>query len=201
MYRTWRFSKRIREVFGIFKAYCTRVGSGPFPTELNDKTGELMRKTGCEYGATTGRPRRCGWLDIPALRYAIMINGVTKLFMMKADVLSGFKNVRVCTSYTIEGKKQDEIVFDNQARIDPEYTELEGWNEDISEIREYKSLPATLRHYIEFIENQTGYLYTGFCRTGQECYNFQISRFYFLTYNQVSISTVSWNCSRRLSCY
>jgi len=148
--------KRIREVFGIFKAYCTRVGSGPFPTELSDKTGELMRKTGCEYGATTGRPRRCGWLDIPALRYAIMINGVTKLFMMKADVLSGFKNVKVCTSYTIEGKKQDEIVFNNQARIDPEYTEFEGWSEDISEIREYNSLPVTLRHYIEFIENQTG---------------------------------------------
>jgi adenylosuccinate synthase len=148
--------KRIREVFGIFKAYCTRVGSGPFPTELNDETGEKLRKTGCEYGATTGRPRRCGWLDIPALRYAIMLNGVTKLFMMKADVLSGFKTVKVCTSYSIEGQKQDEIVFDNKARIDPEYTEFEGWSEDISGIREYKSLPDTLRHYVEFIENKTG---------------------------------------------
>jgi adenylosuccinate synthase len=146
----------VGEVFGIFKAYCTRVGSGPFPTELNDDTGQTMRKTGCEYGATTGRPRRCGWLDIPALRYAIMINGVTQLFMMKADVLSGFKTVKVCTSYTIEGEKQDEIVFDNKATINPEYTEFEGWSEDISGIREYEALPGTLRHYIEFIENQTG---------------------------------------------
>ena len=148
--------RRIREVFGIFKAYCTRVGSGPFPTELNDRTGEMMRKTGCEYGSTTGRPRRCGWLDIPALKYAIMVNGATKLFMMKADVLSGFKTVKICTSYIIEGKKQDEIVFNNKAKIDPEYIELDGWDEDISGIREYKSLPGTLRRYIEFIESQTG---------------------------------------------
>ncbi|MDP4221929.1 MAG: adenylosuccinate synthase [Bacteroidota bacterium] len=148
--------RQVREVFGIFKAYCTRVGSGPFPTELSDETGELIRKTGCEYGATTGRPRRCGWLDLPALRYAIMINGVTRLFMMKADVLSGFRTVKICTSYFIDGKKQDEIPFDNDARIVPEYTELEGWSEDISGIREYKSLPLSLRHYVGFIENYTG---------------------------------------------
>jgi adenylosuccinate synthase len=146
----------VGEVFGIFKAYCTRVGSGPFPTELSDETGQMLRKTGCEYGATTGRPRRCGWLDIPSLRYAIMINGVTKLFMMKADVLSGFKTVKICTSYKIEGKRQNEILFDNKATIEPEYTEMEGWSEVISGIREYISLPATLRRYIEFIEDQTG---------------------------------------------
>jgi adenylosuccinate synthase len=148
--------KRIGEVFGIFKAYCTRVGSGPFPTELNDSTGELIRKKGCEYGATTGRPRRCGWLDIPALKYAIMINGVTKLFMMKSDILSGFKTIKVCTKYLVEGKQQTEIFFDNNIQIDPVYTELEGWDEDISGIRKFEALPENLRHYIEFIENQTG---------------------------------------------
>jgi adenylosuccinate synthase len=148
--------KRIGEVFGIFKAYCTRVGSGPFPTELNDDTGELIRKNGCEYGATTGRPRRCGWLDIPALKYAIMINGVTKLFMMKSDILSGFKTIKICTSYKVEGKQQTEIPFDNNAIIDPVYTEMEGWDEDISGIRNFGALPDNLRHYIEFIENQTG---------------------------------------------
>jgi adenylosuccinate synthase len=148
--------KSIREVFGIFKAYCTRVGSGPFPTELNDNTGELIRKKGCEYGATTGRPRRCGWLDIPALKYAIMINGVTKLFMMKSDILSGFKSVKVCTSYMVQGKEQDEILFDNNAELNPVYTEMEGWNEDISVIRDFDTLPAELINYIEFIEKQTG---------------------------------------------
>ncbi len=148
--------KRIGEVFGIFKAYCTRVGSGPFPTELNDATGELIRKKGCEYGATTGRPRRCGWLDIPALKYAIMINGVTKLFMMKSDILSGFKNIKVCTSYKVEGKQQTEILFDNNTAVDPVYTELRGWDEDISDIREFNALPENLRHYIKFIEDQTG---------------------------------------------
>ena len=127
--------KNIGEVFGIFKAYCTRVGSGPFPTELNDETGELLRKKGCEYGATTGRPRRCGWLDIPALKYAIMINGTTKLFMMKSDILSGFETIKVCTSYKVDGRDQNEIPFDNNAMIDPVYAELPGWDEDISRIK------------------------------------------------------------------
>lgn len=147
---------KIGEVFGIFKAYCTRVGSGPFPTELNDSTGELLRKKGCEYGATTGRPRRCGWLDIPALKYAIMINGVTKLFMTKADVLSGFETVRVCTSYITDGKEHSQVLFDNNAKIEPVYTDLEGWNENISGIKEYNTLPVSLKHFIRFIENQTG---------------------------------------------
>jgi len=144
------------EIFGIFKAYCTRVGSGPFPTELNDDTGALLRKKGSEFGSTTGRPRRCGWLDLPALNYAIMINGVTSLFMMKSDVLSGFETLKVCTSYLVEGRKQTELPFDNDTVINPLYTELKGWNEDISGITEFNSLPVNLRTYIEFIEEQTG---------------------------------------------
>jgi adenylosuccinate synthase len=148
--------KIIGEVFGIFKAYCTRVGSGPFPTELNDETGELLRKKGGEYGATTGRPRRCGWLDIPALKYAIMVNGTTKLFMMKSDILSGFGTIKVCTSYKVEGRDQNEIPFDNDAKIDPVYKELPGWNEDITGIRDYDELPENLKKYVEFIEIQTG---------------------------------------------
>jgi adenylosuccinate synthase len=148
--------KKTGEVFGIFKAYCTRVGSGPFPTELNDETGELMRKTGSEYGATTGRPRRCGWLDLPALKYAIMINGVTKLLMTKADILSGFEKVKICTSYVIDGKETREIAFDNSLDIKPQYTEFPGWIENISEIRGYEELPGNLKLYIRFIEEQTG---------------------------------------------
>lgn len=148
--------RTIGEVFGIFKAYCTRVGSGPFPTELTDETGELLRRKGCEYGATTGRPRRCGWLDIPALKYAIMLNGTTRLFMMKSDILSGFGTIKVCTSYNIDGKEQIELPFDNGTTIEPVYSELPGWDEDITAIREYALLPANLRNYVEFIEKRTG---------------------------------------------
>ena len=146
----------IGEVFGIFKAYCTRVGSGPFPTELNDETGEFLRKKGAEFGATTGRPRRCGWLDLPALRYAIMINGTTRLFMMKADILSGFSTIKVCTSYKVEGETITQVPFDNNAVIEPVYTELPGWTEDITGIRKYDDLPVNLKNYVEFIEEQTG---------------------------------------------
>ncbi len=148
--------RTIGEVFGIFKAYCTRVGSGPFPTELNDETGELLRRKGTEYGATTGRPRRCGWLDIPALKYAIMLNGTTRLFMMKSDIMSGFETIKVCTSYNIDGKEQAELPFDNSTAIDPVYTELPGWKEDITGIRDYAGLPENLRNYVEFIEKRTG---------------------------------------------
>jgi len=148
--------RTIGEVFGIFKAYCTRVGSGPFPTELNDETGELLRRKGYEYGATTGRPRRCGWLDIPALKYAIMLNGTTRLFMMKSDIMSGFETIKVCTSYNIEGREQVELPFDNSAVIDPVYSELPGWKEDITGIRDYAGLPENLRKYVEFIERLTG---------------------------------------------
>lgn len=148
--------KTIDEIFGIFKAYCTRVGSGPFPTELNDETGELLRKKGSEFGATTGRPRRCGWLDLPALRYAIMINGVTRLFMMKSDILSGFSTIKVCSSYRVNGQDVDQRPYDNNAAIEPVYTELPGWQEDITGIRKYDELPLNLRNYVEFIEKQTG---------------------------------------------
>jgi adenylosuccinate synthase len=147
--------KRIGEVFGIFKAYCTRVGSGPFPTELNDQTGAALREIGHEFGATTGRPRRCGWLDLPALKYAIMINGVTRLFITKSDVMSGFENIKVCTSYLSNGRECPEIPFDN-APVEPVYVTLPGWKTDITAIREFSKLPANLKGYINFIEDQTG---------------------------------------------
>ncbi|HBE41842.1 MAG TPA: adenylosuccinate synthase [Bacteroidales bacterium] len=146
--------KKVGEVFGIFKAYCTRVGSGPFPTELKDETGNILRNKGHEYGSTTGRPRRCGWLDIPALNYAIMINGVTRLFMTKSDVMSGFDTVKVCTSYISGGYKCEEIPF-GQTDIEPLYTELQGWEEDISGIRDFADLPENLKQYIKFVEDQT----------------------------------------------
>ena len=148
--------KQTGEIFGIFKAYCTRVGSGPFPTELNDETGEKLRETGFEFGATTGRPRRCGWLDMPALKYAIMINGVTKLFMTKADVLSGFNPVKVCVAYNINGQETVEIPFEHDAVLDPVYIEFPGWNENISNVRDYAELPETMKQFIGFIEEQTG---------------------------------------------
>jgi len=147
--------KSIGEVFGIFKAYCTRVGSGPFPTELKDETGNSLRELGHEFGSTTGRPRRCGWLDLPALKYAIMLNGVTRLFMTKGDVLSGFRTIKICTGYRSEGKECLEIPFTNQ-EVEPVYTELAGWEENISGIREFDKLPVNLRDYIAFVEEQTG---------------------------------------------
>jgi adenylosuccinate synthase len=148
--------KLIGDIFGIFKAYCTRVGSGPFPTELNDETGTNLRNIGREFGSTTGRPRRCGWLDLPALNYSIMINGVTKLFMTKPDVMSGFKTIKVCTSYKVDGVECLEIPFNTDAVIEPLYTDMPGWNEDISGIRIYNELPEALKKYIEFIEKHTG---------------------------------------------
>jgi adenylosuccinate synthase len=144
---------RIGKVIGIFKAYCTRVGSGPFPTELLEETGELLRTAGHEFGSTTGRPRRCGWLDLVALRYTIMLNGVTSLIMTKADVLSGFETLRVATAYQINGKITTEVPFETDAVIEPVYTELPGWLEDISAMREKKSLPENLKGYIRFIED------------------------------------------------
>ena len=148
--------KRIGDIFGIFKAYCTRVGSGPFPTELNDETGNNLRNIGREFGSTTGRPRRCGWLDLPALKYSIMINGVTELFITKADVMSGFKTIKICTSYKVDGKECLELPFSHDAVIEPVYIEMQGWEEDISGIKKFNELPETLKRYIDFIEKQTG---------------------------------------------
>ena len=148
--------KMIGEIFGIFKAYCTRVGSGPFPTELNDETGNNLRNIGHEFGSTTGRPRRCGWLDLPALKYSIMINGITQLFMTKSDVMSGFKIIKICTSYKVDGKECFEIPFNNDSAIEPVYTDLQGWEENISALKDYNDLPETLKKYIKFIETETG---------------------------------------------
>lgn len=145
----------IGEVYGIFKAYCTRVGSGPFPTELEDETGEEIRRIGREFGATTGRPRRCGWIDLPALRYSIMLNGVTKLIMTKADVLSGFETIRACTAYqTSEGLTKDLPYDIHPDFVKPVYTDLKGWNEDLTGLRDYNSLPQSLRDYVDFLEKE-----------------------------------------------
>lgn len=146
---------RIDNVIGVFKAYCTRVGSGPFPTELFDETGKKIQELGHEFGATTGRPRRCGWLDLPALKYAIMINGVTELSMMKADVLSGFDTLKVCTHYSIDGKLYDYMPYDIiNAKVEPVYIELKGWAEDITAAESMDDLPAALHDYIEFLEKE-----------------------------------------------
>jgi len=146
---------RIDDVIGIFKAYCTRVGSGPFPTELVEDNGNLLREIGREYGSTTGRPRRCGWLDLVALKYAIMLNGVTSLIMTKADVLSGFDTIRVATTYKLNGKIIHEVPFDSLAEVEPVYTELPGWKTDIRKLRDKKELPQELLNYVSFIEEQT----------------------------------------------
>jgi adenylosuccinate synthase len=148
---------RIGGVIGIFKAYCTRVGSGPFPTELLDDDGEKMRQVGREFGSTTGRPRRCGWLDLPALNYAILINGVTELMMMKADVLSPFDTIRVCTHYRINGELTNRLPYDIcTAEIEPVYVDLPGWNDDLTGITSPDAMPAALLDYIHFIEKETG---------------------------------------------
>ncbi len=146
---------QIKKVFGIFKAYCTRVGSGPFPTELNDATGEEIRKNGNEVGATTGRPRRCGWIDLPALKYAIMINGVTDLIMTKSDVLSGFETIKVCTHYEINGKIIDYMPFDivNET-VNPVYQTIQGWKNNLTGMNSEKELPVALINYISFLEKE-----------------------------------------------
>src|SRR5687768_4998265 len=147
--------KNIGEVYGIFKAYSTRVGGGPFPTELLDSTGELMRKEGNEFGSTTGRARRCGWLDLPSLKYSIMINGVTQLLMMKADVLSVFPTIRICTHYKLSnGQVTDAIPYEVvNEKIEPVYTELKGWNVDLKGFSK-DNLPAELSAYIKFLETE-----------------------------------------------
>jgi len=144
---------KIQNVTGIFKAYTTRVGSGPFPTELDNEVGEDLRKVGNEYGATTGRERRCGWLDLPLLEYACMINGVTELNIMKIDVLSHLDTIKVCTGYVCDGHVSDQVPFDLNTNFQPIYQEFKGWKQDISEIREYKYLPKECKEYIKFIED------------------------------------------------
>ena len=147
---------KIGKVIGIFKAYCTRVGSGPFPTELLDQVGEELRQKGFEFGATTGRPRRTGWLDLPALKYAIMINGVTELIMMKADVLDTFDTIKVAVGYKVNGKKSDRVPYDTYATIEPVYKEFKGWKCDLTGVRKREELPANFLKYIAFIEKELG---------------------------------------------
>ncbi len=149
--------KNIGKVFGIFKAYCTRVGSGPFPTELFDKDGDMLRKIGNEFGSTTGRPRRCGWLDIPALKYAIMLNGVTELMMMKSDVMNQFKEIKAASNYLYKGEETSEIPFDDsEGLLTPVYTSLPGWGSDITIASSYDDLPCDLKNYIKYIEDSVG---------------------------------------------
>ncbi len=143
----------IKDVFGIFKAYTTRVGSGPFPTELFDENGETMSRVGHEFGATTGRARRCGWLDLVALRYACQVNGVTQLMMMKADVLSGFKTLKVCTAYNYKGKEIKHLPYNIESKsVSPVYTDFKGWAEDLTSMDSAETLPESLINYIEFLE-------------------------------------------------
>jgi len=146
---------KIGEVIGIFKAYCTRVGSGPFPTELANEIGAKIREIGGEYGATTGRERRCGWIDLPALKYACMINGATQLAMMKADVLDSFDAIQVCTHYEIDGKKWDYLPYDIDAVvIKPIYKEMKGWKADLTQIKDLKQAPKEFLDYIIYLESE-----------------------------------------------
>lgn len=149
--------QKIKEVFGISKAYCTRVGSGPFPTELLDETGEQLRKTGNEFGSTTGRPRRCGWIDLVALQFACMINGVTQIIMTKADILDELDELKVCNSYKINGKEIDYVPFQmNKVDIEPVYKSFAGWQKDITAITEFDALPAEMKTYIEYLNKFLG---------------------------------------------
>jgi adenylosuccinate synthase len=149
--------QKIKEVVGVTKAYCTRVGGGPFPTELNDETGEKLRKTGNEFGATTGRPRRCGWIDLVALKFACMINGVTQLVMTKADVLDAFDELKVCSAYKVDGVEQQEVPYQmTKVTIDPVYVSAEGWNTDTTKLTDYASLPVRMKNYVSHINNYLG---------------------------------------------
>ena len=145
---------KIEDVFGIFKAYTTRVGSGPFPTELFDETGEQIAKVGNEFGATTGRPRRCGWLDLVALKYTVQVNGVTQLMMMKGDVLSGIDKLKICTSYNYRGETIYHLPFSlNEENLTPKYIEMNGWEEDITQCTSFDELPSKFKEYVAFIED------------------------------------------------
>ena len=146
---------KIGSVIGIFKAYCTRVGSGPFPTELLDEVGESIRQEGREFGSTTGRPRRCGWIDLVQLKYAIMINGVTELSMMKADILSIFDTIKICTHYEIDGEKISDFPYDvNDLDVKPIYIEMDGWKKDLTALSQYNDAPIELKNYVEYLEKE-----------------------------------------------
>lgn len=147
---------KIGRVFGIFKAYCTRVGSGPFPTELFDETGDSLRTRGNEFGSTTGRPRRCGWLDLVALKYSVMINGVTDLIMMKGDVLSHLETIKIATAYKIDGELTEDFPYDLSGEVEPVYTELPGWKCDLTGVRSENEFPAELKSYISYLELELG---------------------------------------------
>lgn len=144
---------KIGDVYGIFKAYCTRVGSGPFPTELFDETGKKIREIGHEYGAVTGRERRCGWIDLVALKYAVTINGVTKLIMMKSDVLDDFKTIKACVAYKVNGKETNEFPFDITEGVEPVYAELKGWNKSMNDVKSTKDFPKEYNEYLKFLED------------------------------------------------
>lgn len=147
---------KIGEVFGIFKAYCTRVGSGPFPTELFDEVGEELRKLGHEFGAVTGRPRRCGWIDLVALKYAVMINGVTQLIMMKSDVMDQFPTIKACVAYKVNGVETKDMPFDINEGVEPIYKEFPGWKVDMTKVTSESQFPAEYKNYIKFIEEYLG---------------------------------------------
>ena len=147
---------RVGKVYGIFKAYCTRVGSGPFPTELFDEDGETLRRIGHEYGATTGRPRRCGWLDLVALKFAVMMSGVSDLIMMKSDVLDGFDTIKVAVAYKKGDKILDSFPYDGGVNIEPVYKEFPGWKAPLSGLRRFEDFPQAFKGYIAFIEAETG---------------------------------------------
>ncbi|NDV94448.1 adenylosuccinate synthase [Dysgonomonas sp. 521] len=148
--------RNVGEVYGIFKAYCTRVGSGPFPTELFDETGDQLRKLGFEFGSVTGRPRRCGWIDLVALRYAIMVDGVSQLIMMKSDVLDSFETIKACVAYEIEGKTVSEFPFEVDDRIKPVYVEMKGWQADMTKMLKEDQFPKEFTDYISFLEKELG---------------------------------------------
>ncbi|HMO61191.1 MAG TPA: adenylosuccinate synthase [Ferruginibacter sp.] len=144
--------QKIKEVFGVSKAYCTRVGSGPFPTELHDETGELIRKLGNEFGSTTGRPRRCGWIDLVALQFACMVNGVTQIIMTKADILDELPELKVCNAYSINGKAVNQVPFQmTRVDIDPVYQSFDGWQTNISGIKNYEALPQKMKEYVQYL--------------------------------------------------
>lgn len=147
---------KIGEVYGIFKAYCTRVGAGPFPTELFDETGKNLAKFGHEFGAVTGRPRRCGWIDLVALRYAVMIDGVTKLIMMKSDILDSFETIKACVAYKINGEEVVDFPYSIEGDIEPVYVELDGWKQDMTKMRSEDEFPEEFNAYITFLEKELG---------------------------------------------